>query len=199
MQKYTNFDDYIARQIQWKSTLILLRKILLSTGLEETIKWGFPVYTYKGKNLVGIGSFKSYAGLWFFQGALLADKMKKLINAQEGITKAMRQWRFGSDEEVEQESKTIVNYVKESMQNHNQGKEIRAVKQKKSLHSPELNDFLKSDSELKRSFKTFSKAKQREFAEYINEAKKPETIQKRLEKIGPMILHGQGLNDKYKA
>ena len=30
------------------------------------------------------------------------------------------------------------------------------------------------------------------FDEYINEAKKPQTKQKRLEKIGPMILHGQG-------
>ena len=85
MKKYKNFNEYILNQNQWKPTLILLRKILLSTGLEETIKWGFPVYTYQGKNLVGIGSFKSYAGLWFFQGALLTDKMKKLINARAGI------------------------------------------------------------------------------------------------------------------
>ena len=74
-----NFEGFIAKQDQWKSTLIELRKIILSTGLEETIKWGTPVYTYSSKNIVGIGSFKSYAGLWFFQGALLKDEMIKLV------------------------------------------------------------------------------------------------------------------------
>jgi uncharacterized protein YdeI (YjbR/CyaY-like superfamily) len=199
MKKYKNFDEYIIGQSQWKPTLILLRKILLSTGLEETIKWGFPVYTYQGKNLVGISSFKSYAGLWFFQGALLTDKTKKLINAQEGITKALRQWRFESLQEVEKESNLIIAYVKESIQNQIQGKEIRAVRQKKSVNSSELNRYLNANPTLKRRFNTFSEAKQREFAEYIYEAKKPETKQKRLGKIGPMILQGQGLNDKYIA
>jgi uncharacterized protein YdeI (YjbR/CyaY-like superfamily) len=43
--------------------------------------------------VVGIGSFKSYFGLWFHQGALLSDDENVLINAQEGKTKALRQWR----------------------------------------------------------------------------------------------------------
>jgi uncharacterized protein YdeI (YjbR/CyaY-like superfamily) len=40
--------------------------------------------------------------------------------------------------------------------------------------------------------------KQREYAEYITEAKKDETKLKRIEKIIPMIKAGIGLNDKYK-
>ena len=125
--------------------------------------------------------------------------MKKLINAQEGITKALRQWRFESLEEVENETNIIIAYVNESIQNQIQGNEIRAIRQKKSINSPELNRYLKANPTLKKRFNTFSEAKQREFAEYIYEAKKPETKQKRLGKIEPMILHGQGLNDKYKA
>jgi len=77
MDKNKNFNEFISKQTHWKSTLNLLREIILSTGLEETIKWGIPVYTYDKKNIVGIGSFKSYAGLWFFQGALLKDANKK--------------------------------------------------------------------------------------------------------------------------
>jgi len=72
--------------------------------MTETIKWSAPVYTFEGKNLVGLGAFKSYVGLWFFQGSLLNDKKKKLINAQEGKIKALRQWRFNSVKEIEAES-----------------------------------------------------------------------------------------------
>jgi uncharacterized protein YdeI (YjbR/CyaY-like superfamily) len=40
--------------------------------------------------------------------------------------------------------------------------------------------------------------KQREYAEYIAEAKQAATKERRLEKILPMIAAGGGLNDKYK-
>ena len=46
-----------------------------------------------GKNLVGLGSFKSYVGLWFHQGALLADKHQVLVNAQQGRTRAISAMR----------------------------------------------------------------------------------------------------------
>ncbi len=74
--------------------------------MKETIKWGAPVYTLDYKNIVGLGAFKSYVGLWFFQGALLNDEKKKLINAQEDKTKALRQWRFNSVKKIEAESET---------------------------------------------------------------------------------------------
>ena len=38
-------------------------------------------------------TFKEYFGIWFFQGGTLVDELKVLTNAQEGKTKAMRQWR----------------------------------------------------------------------------------------------------------
>lgn len=53
--------------------------------MEETNKWSAPVYTSNGKNIVGLGAFKSYTGLWFFQGALLKDEKKLLINAGNGL------------------------------------------------------------------------------------------------------------------
>lgn len=68
-----------------------LRRLLLTLPLEETVKWGSPCYTCKGRNVVGIGGFKQYFGLWFFQGALLEDAGGRLVNAQEGKTKALRQ------------------------------------------------------------------------------------------------------------
>ena len=197
MPRIKSFDQFISRQDKWKQSLLLLRKILLEAGLEETIKWGLPVYTSNGKNIVGIGSFKSYAGLWFFQGALLKDKKKKLINAQDGITKALRQWRFESVQEIEKQRELIRSYVEEAISNQKQGKQIKPVRKKKRIVSSELNQLLDSNIEIKNGFNKLTAAKQREYAEYISEAKRSETKQKRLEKIAPMIIAGQGLNEKY--
>jgi len=198
LKRFKAPEEYIANNKEWQPSLILLRDILLDTQLTETIKWGVPVYTYEEKNIVGLAAFKSYTGLWFFQGALLSDKKKKLVNAQKGVTKALRQWRFNSVNEIENESKTIKQYLKEAILNQKQGKEIKPER-KKPLEIPkELNGLFKKNKKVKESFNSLSSFKQREYAEYIIEAKRDETKQKRLLKIAPLILKGKGLNDKYK-
>ncbi|NNF00690.1 MAG: hypothetical protein HKN25_16865 [Pyrinomonadaceae bacterium] len=195
MKRYKTVEEFIKSQTQWKKELIALRKIINSTELVETVKWGMPVYTVGGKNVVGIGSFKSYVGVWFYQGAFLKDKHKKLINAQEGRTKGMRQWRMKSADEIDE--KLLIEYLEEAIQNQKDGKEIKP--EKKALIIPdELKKALKDDSKLKKAFEKFTPGKQKEFAEYISEAKQDATKQKRLAKIAPMILENVGLNDKYK-
>ncbi len=90
MQRATSVDAFIEQSTLWREELTRLRDILRATSLQEEIKWGAPCYTHNGKNVVGIGAFKAYFGLWFHQGALLKDDKNVLINAQEGKTKAMR-------------------------------------------------------------------------------------------------------------
>lgn len=198
MKKAANVDEYIINSDKWQDSLILLRDIVLITELSETIKWGSPVYSFESKNILGIGAFKNYIALWFFQGALLKDKKKKLVNAQEGVTKALRQWRFGSIEEVQDNAEIIKEYIEEAIQNQKAGLEIKAQKNKPLVVPVELNEAIRNNPQLKKSFESFTQSKQREFAEYILGAKRPETKQKRLEKILPMILNGIGLNDKYR-
>ncbi|WP_305983176.1 YdeI/OmpD-associated family protein [Roseivirga thermotolerans] len=196
MQKTVS--DYIIKHSEWQNELILLKDLVLIQPLEETIKWGAPVYTFKGKNIVGLGAFKSYVGLWFFQGALLKDKEQKLVNAQEGKTQAMRQWRFNSLSEIEANSSLITDYVKEAVANQKAGKEIKP-KAGKPLEIPlELQEVFHKDTELKEAFEALNLTRKRDFAEYITLAKRAETKQSRLEKIIPMIRQGIGLNDKYK-
>ena len=105
MGKKKSVDQYIVKKDKWQNELKVLRRLLNSTELEETVKWGSPCYTIKGKNVVSMGAFTEFVALWFFQGALLKDKNKVLINAQEGTTKALRQWRFFSVDEISINSK----------------------------------------------------------------------------------------------
>ncbi len=198
MKRYKTPEEYIANNKDWQQSLIFLRDILLDTQMTETIKWGVPVYTFEGKNIVGTAAFKSYVGLWFFQGALLKDKKKKLINAQAGKTKALRQWRFDSVKEIEAESKTIKQYLEEAILNQKHGKEIKPER-KKPLDIPkELYDIFIKDTKVKECFYSLSLPKQRDYCNYISEAKRETTKISRLEKIVPMILKKIGLNDKYR-
>ncbi|MFQ5604631.1 MAG: YdeI family protein [bacterium] len=198
MKSSRSVDEYMEKQPAWERELKILREIIRSANLDETVKWGGPVYTLNGNNLVGLGAFKSYVSLWFFQGALLKDDKNKLINAQENKTKALRQWRFSSHNEIREDADVIKQYLAEAMANENQGNSIKPDRQKPLIIPPELEAFLSDNAKLKESFTAFSKSKQREYAEYIDEAKREETKQKRLQKIASMILQGIGLHDRYR-
>lgn len=196
MQRFTTVNEYILHAKNGKEQLIILRKILSTTELSETIKWGAPCYTINGKNVLGLGSFKSYVGIWFFQGALLKDADKLLLNAQEDKTRAMRQWRFKSTENIDE--KKVLAFVNEAIENQKQNKTIIANRKKPLIIPPQLQDALDADTEFNKAFEDFSRGKQREFAEYISEAKQEKTKLARLQKIEPLIKQKIGLHDKYR-
>ncbi len=188
-------EEYLDKNPDHRVALDRLRSIVLKTELVETVKWGIPTYTINKKNVLGLGAFKAYTGIWFFNGSFLKDHANKLINAQDGKTKGMRQWRFNTMDEIDEP--LILEYLKEAIQNQKDGKEVKP--EKKPLVIPdELNEALASDANLSEIFDELSLTNKREFVEFIADAKREETKQKRLEKIIPMILEGVGLNDKYK-
>ena len=193
----SKIEEYISKKEKWKTELELLRSVFSNLPVDETIKWGAPTYVFNNKNIVGLAAFKNYCGLWFFQGSLLKDKHKVFINAQEGKTKAMLQWRFHSLEEIDVD--LVKEYVLEAIENAKAGKEIKPDRSKKELKIPsELNNEFKLNTKFKKQFDALSNSKQREYANYISEAKREQTKKKRLEKIKPMIISGVGLHDKYK-
>ncbi len=199
MENYKTVEAYIAKKIDWSPALNALREIIHRTELEETVKWGMPGYTFNNKNVVGISAFKSYVGLWFHQGVFLKDHAQKLVNAQEGKTKAMRQWRFHSLAEVEANKAFILSYLEEAIQNQKLGLEIKPERKTDAVSVPEeLEKELKANEKLNQAFETLATGKKREYTDYITEAKREETKAKRLEKIIPLIHAGLGLHDKYK-
>ncbi|WP_430400521.1 YdeI/OmpD-associated family protein [Flavobacterium sp.] len=180
---------------QWNEELEFLKSIVAKANLFEDIKWGGPVYSYNGKNILGIGGFKSYFGIWFFNGVFLKDEQKLLINAQEGTTKSMRQMRFNSINEIDE--KVILQYIKEAISIKEKVLTVKSTK-KKSIQSDLLNEACNLNDNLKNAFNEFKPYKQSEFIEYIESAKQEKTKLIRLEKIKPMILSNTGLNDKYR-
>lgn len=180
---------------QWENEIEQLHAIIRKTSLVETTKWGGSVYTHKNKNVVGIGGFKSYFGIWFYNGVFLKDEKKLLINANEENTKSLRQMRFTSVNEIDE--KLILYYINEAIEIEEKGLVI--PKEKKETIIPELlQNEMDKNQELLSKFNAFSPYKQREFIEHLTSAKQEKTQLARLEKIIPQIIEGKGLNDKYR-
>lgn len=189
-------EEYISTHEYWEEELRQLHEMIMTTELNSEIKWGAPVYTLEGKNVVGLGAFKNHFGIWFFNGALLKENTALLVNAQEGKTKALRQIKFEKGDEIK--TSILLPYIKEAIQNQKEGKEIKPVRVKTLVIPPELSHALKADKELEKSFNQLTPGKQREYADHISDAKREATRLNRLEKITPMIKNGVGLHDKYK-
>ena len=189
--------QYIRKHEKWSDMLQQLRSLLNTTELVEKIKWGAPAYTLNGKIIIGLGAFKNHMGIWFHQGVFLTDTGNQLLNAQEGKTKALRQWRFEKGDSID--SKLVLQYITEAIANSKAGKEVKPAKAKKKVVIPPLlQQEFASNSSFGNAFKKLTPGKQREYAEHIASAKRDATKQSRLQKIIPMVLEGKGLHDKYK-
>ncbi|MDB2439493.1 DUF1801 domain-containing protein [Hellea sp.] len=196
MSRKKTVDDYLIDTLHWQDELMALRRILLAAELSETMKWGMPCYISGGQNIVGMAGFKSYFGLWFHQGVFLSDPRNVLINAQSGKTKALRQWRMSSANDID--AALIKAYIAESIEHARAGKKVPNAAPRKLNMPSHLQSACKVDPELKIAFDKFRLAQQCDFADYISSAKQDATKQRRLEKIIPLIKSGIGLNDKYK-
>ena len=195
MNQPKSLEEFWEVNQRYADQLKVLRETILTCGLSETFKWAFPTYTLKGKNLIAIGAFKDHFAIWFFQGVFLLDSANVLNNAQEGKTKAMRHWKFDSNQKLDLD--LIRAYIYEAIDNHKAGKAI-TVKVDTSYQMPELLEKELRNKQLDNAFYDLLKGKQKEFATYISEAKQEKTRLNRLTKIIPLILEGKGLNDKYR-
>ena len=198
MERASSVDEYLDMKSQWNDELQMLRKLFHLTSLQETIKWGMPVYTAGKKNVAGFSAFKSHVAIWFYQGVFLEDRAKHLVSAHES-TKGLRQWRFRNASEILENETEIVRYLEEAIRNQKEGKEIKIERKKDLVIPPELQAILANDPNLKLNYNQLPPYKRREYANYISDARREETRMKRLEKIKPLIRQGIGLNDKYKS
>ncbi len=179
----------------WSEALERISTILQQSPLVKTIKWGSEVFTYKGRNIVSYGGFKNYFALWFYNGVFLQDPYGVLINAQEGKTKSLRQWRMIEIDEID--ALKILEYINEAVAIEDRGLRIKAETKQTVAQSELLKHALDRDQQLRLAFGKLSPGKQKDYILYIEEAKQQKTKLARIEKIIPMILAAEGLNDRY--
>ena len=184
----------MAYRDRWKAEVAAMGRVLADLRMTEECKWGKPTYTVDGKNVVIMQGFKEYFALGFFQGALLKDPKKLLV--QLGQVQAARVMKFTSAKEITAKAATIKAYVREAIAVEQAG--LR-VKRKTTADFPvpaELKERFRSDPIFKRAFEALTPGRQRSYLYHFAGAKQSATRSARIEKAMPAIFEGRGFLER---
>jgi uncharacterized protein YdeI (YjbR/CyaY-like superfamily) len=179
---------------RWKAEIAEMRRVLAGLPMREERKWGQPTYTVDGKNIVIIQGFKEYFALGFFQGALLKDSKKVLV--QLGQVHAGRVMKFKSAKDITAKAATIKAYVREAIAVEKAGLRMKPKKTSDFPVPEELTDRFRRDPRFKRAFEALTPGRQRSYLYHFATAKQSATRVARIEKAKAAIFEGRGFLER---
>jgi uncharacterized protein YdeI (YjbR/CyaY-like superfamily) len=189
-------DWFFDKDTKWQKQYEKLRKIILSCGLTEELKWGCPCYVFENSNIVLIHGFKDYCAILFFKGALLADPDGILIQQTANVQSA-RQIRFTSVQQIVKMERAVKAYVYEAIEVERAGLQLKYKKTEDFKVPEEFQNKLDKMPALKTAFDALTPGRQRAYIFYFSQAKQSKTRVARVEKYLTQILAGKGLDDEY--
>jgi len=187
---------FFDKDTHWQKEYEKLRKIILSCGLTEELKWGCPCYVFENSNIVLIHGFKDYCAILFFKGALLADPDGILIQQTDNVQSA-RQVRFTSVQQIVKMERALKAYVYEAIEVERAGLQVKYKKTEDFKVPEEFQTKLDKMPALKTAFDALTPGRQRAYIFYFSQAKQSKTRVARVEKYLTQILAGKGLDDEY--
>jgi uncharacterized protein YdeI (YjbR/CyaY-like superfamily) len=191
-------DAYIAKSADFAQPILTyLREVVHEScpEVEETIKWSFPNFVYKGI-LCNMASFKQHCSFGFWKASLVLGK--EVAQAKENMGS------FGRLTSVKDlpPKRVLASYIKKAMQLNEEGiqpeKPATPKKTRKDLSIPD--DFisaLKTNKPAKAAFEGFPYSKQKDYVEWITEAKTEATRTRRIETSLEWLAEGKARNWKY--
>ena len=198
-------DEYISSAASFAQPILShiryrVHKTLPET--EEAIKWGHPFFMYRGLMLGSMAGFKQHCafGLW---GSGIAEKLR---SAGAYDNKAMGV--FGKLTSVEDlpANRELVNYIRSAAAEIDTGARTQNYSRPKPATPkppPEiptaLAAALKRNKAAAINFAAMAPGCQREYCEWISEAKRDETRDKRVATAVEWIAEGKRRNWKYES
>lgn len=180
-RKDPRIDAYIAKSAPFARPILKhLRKVVHAgcPKVEETMKWRMPHFDYKGL-MCGMAAFKAHCSFGFWREAALA------LGGQGEHSENMGQFgRLTSIADLP-DKQTLIGYVRKAVEIKDGGVKSpsgsKPREKRKPLEVPD--DFtaaLKKNLQAKKTFENFSAGKQRDYVEWVIEAKRDATRQERL-------------------
>ncbi len=151
--------------------------------VEETIKWGMPSFLYQGGILCGIAAFKQHCSFWFW-------KARAAVPASAEDADGMGQ--FGRITKVADlhSKKALADHVRAAMESKRDSAKApaRALKADAKPAKPrpppatpdDLLVALKRNATARKTVEAFSPSCKREYVEWITEAKRSDTRERRI-------------------
>ena len=190
-------DAYIAKSAEFaKPILTRIRKVVHAgcPDVVEGLKWASPHFDYKGI-FCGMAAFKQHCIFGFWKHKLLVQR--GLIDPKD---KAMGQYgRITSLDDLPSEAQ-LIRVVRAAAKLNDEGVKVpRAPKAKKPpLRTPPyVTKALKKNAKALATFKGFSPSNQREYVEWITDAKTDGTRTRRLDTAVTWMAQGKSRNWKY--
>ena len=184
----------MAYRDKWMEEIAAMRRVLAGFPMKEECKWGKPTYTLNGKNIVIMQGFKDYFALGFFQGALLKDPKKVLV--QLGQVHAGRVMKFASAKDITAKPATIKAYVRQAIAVEKAGLRMKKRSTSDFPVPEELTQRFRRDPRFKRAFEALTPGRQRSYLYHFGAAKQSATRRARIEKAMPAIFEGRGFLER---
>jgi uncharacterized protein YdeI (YjbR/CyaY-like superfamily) len=161
--------------------------------LVEEIKWGAPAYTHQGI-ACSIVAFKKHVALWFQKGALIDDPEGLLQPGKNAET--MKVLHFASTADIDEAA--ITKFVRAAVLLNEQGVKAPKKAPRPVVVPPALKTALKKNAKALEFFDSLAPSHRREFADWIAEAKRPETVARRVEQALAQLEAGTTRSDAYR-
>ena len=198
-KRIPEMDDYIAEAADFAKPILKKVRQLFHKAFPqftETMKWGFPHFEYKG--IVGsMAAFKQHANFGFWKAALMDDP--------HGLLKTMGKTEMGAHRLTSIKDlpadDVIIAYIRQAVELNEAGIKTtvkRAKKPKAELVVPDdLAAALRKNKAAGATFVSFNYSQRKEYVEWIEEAKRPETRAKRLATTVEQLAEGKTRHWKY--
>ena len=203
----TRIDAYIAKAAPFAQPVLTHLRALIHTACPEVveeIKWGRPFFVYNGTILCNISSFKQHCSFGFW-GAEIGRILRKDGVLQAGAMGSLG--RITSLKDLPPE-KQLLGYIRQAAALIESGQgENRIVAARRVVKAPkppvearpEFAAALKKNKAAHAAYAAFSPSCKREYAEWIADAKRPETRERRIAQAVEWIAEGKQRNWKYQA
>jgi hypothetical protein len=187
-------DAYIAKSADFARPILEhIRAIVHATcpQAEESIKWGCPHFSYLGSLMCSMAAFKQHCSLGFWNGKEVVGDATKEGAGEFGKILSIKDLPSKKD---------LAGYIRKAMALKEAGKKSARPKAPAKPAPALPADFavlLKKHAAARKHYQAFSASAQREYLEWITEAKTDATRQKRLATALEWLAEGKHRNWKY--
>jgi uncharacterized protein YdeI (YjbR/CyaY-like superfamily) len=193
-------DAYIAKSPEFARPILRKLRELVHEAcpqIEETMKWGFPHFEYKGI-VASMAAFKNYASFGFWKGSLMRDPHHLF----EAVGKTSMNALTVAEVSGLPNDKILIEYIHEAVALNEQGVKVPAPKKREARQELEIPDYflaaLKKNKKALATFEAFSYSHRKEYVEWIVEAKQESTRNQRLATAISWMAEGKSRNWKYR-
>ena len=184
-------DAYIAKQQDFAKPIItFVREVMHEAcpDIEEDLKWNSPAFIYQGAILAGCAGFKQHVQFGFW-------KHDVVVGARNGMG-------FGKVTSIEDlpTRKQLLGHVRKAMKVQESGVKSPLMAKRKRKAIPmqaDLQAALARNKKARATFEGFSPSHQREYLEWITEAKGADTRARRVRQAVEWMAEGKARNWKY--